>query len=300
MESHGKQIMGRVFRNFAIIAIVVLVGSVAIEGLEWGRGLWRERVEVSPDVVVKVENATSTPVLNEEKEIPTLFTVGENPALTRSEIIAKTNVERTSRGLSALRENSFLNRAAERKLEDIFAQQYFDHISPQGVGPGDLVDKVGYDYVAVSENLALGSFKNAGAVVTAWMNSSGHRANILDTRMSEIGVALGKGNFKGERVWIIVQEFGKPLTDCPMVDVALRTSIERRKADVDGMERELQELKDSLSKMPHNTPEDDAVYNQKVIEYNTLVGQYNKGMEYLRLDIAAYNSQIAKFNACAR
>lgn len=300
MENHGKQILSRVFRNFAIIIIVVIVGTLALQSLEWGRWIWGSRLEVSPESVVKTETATTTPEQAQESELPILFTVNDNPSLTRSEIIIKTNTERTSRKLSALRENSILNKAAEKKLEDIFQQQYFDHLSPQGIGPGELVSKSGYNYVAVSENLALGTFKNASAVVLAWMNSPGHRANILDARMSEIGVAAGRGTFKGERVWIIVQEFGKPITDCPMVDGALKTSIERRKSDVDAMEKEIKTLRDSLAVMSHNTPQNADAYNQKVIEYNALVNQYNKDFEHLRLDIAAYNEQIAMFNECAR
>lgn len=292
--------MNRNLKHSIIFAIVVLVSAGVLGAFERFRGpSGPAATEVAPASVTKSEEATSTPSGTTQSPLPVVVAAEEGP-LSRSGVIARTNAERSARGLSTLRENSFLDRAAERKLEDMFQQQYFEHVSPQGVGPGALVDKVGYDYVVVAENLALGSFKDSAAVVAAWMASSGHRANILDDRMSEIGVAAGKGTFKGERVWIIVQEFGKPLTDCPMVDMALRTSIDRRKGDVDAMERELTALKDAIERMPRATPEESDAYNAKVSEYNSLVSRYNKDLEHLRIDIDAYNQQIQAFNACAK
>src|SRR6185369_15716694 len=119
-------------------------------------------------------------------------------------------------GLPALKENALLDKAAKKKLDDMFAQQYFEHINPQGKGPSDLAKSVGYDYIAIGENLALGNFKNDAELVQAWMDSPGHRANILNKQYTEIGVAVGQGTYEGKKTWLAVQEFGRPTSSCPV------------------------------------------------------------------------------------
>jgi uncharacterized protein YkwD len=108
-------------------------------------------------------------------------------------VIALTNQERRNGGVGKLTANTKLTKAAEMKLKDMFDRQYFEHISPDGKGPSYLAQKAGYEYIVIGENLALGNFKNDAALVQAWMDSPGHRENILNYRYSEIGVAVGQG-----------------------------------------------------------------------------------------------------------
>ncbi|HYC34592.1 MAG TPA: CAP domain-containing protein, partial [Candidatus Paceibacterota bacterium] len=135
--------------------------------------------------------------------------------LTVSVIVTETNNQRKANGLSELGVNELLTRAAQMKLDDMFKNQYFEHESPDGKGPGEVAEAAGYRFLTVGENLALGSFADEKDLVQAWMDSPGHRANILGTQFTEIGIAAKKGMFKGEEVWIAVQEFGKPLSACP-------------------------------------------------------------------------------------
>lgn len=114
-----------------------------------------------------------------------------NARLTAAGIIEQTNAQRGDFGQSALKENEQLNQAALAKVKDMFAGQYFEHISPLGKGPADLAKAAGYLYVSIGENLALGNYKDDAALVEAWMNSPGHRANILDPRFTEIGIGVG-------------------------------------------------------------------------------------------------------------
>ena len=72
----------------------------------------------------------------------------------------------------------------------------------------------------------MGNFKNDQDLVSAWLNSPGHRANILNTRFTEIGTAVLKGFYEGREVWMAVQEFGLPLSSCPNPDSKVK--IERR------------------------------------------------------------------------
>ena len=62
--------------------------------------------------------------------------------------------------MSALKENEKLDQAALAKANDMFLKQYFEHVSPTGVGPGDLAQNYGYDYIIVGENLILGNFSS--------------------------------------------------------------------------------------------------------------------------------------------
>ena len=147
-----------------------------------------------------------------KKEIvipPPLYQGGkENQViLTKAKIVAQTNIQRYNNGqLPPLIENVKLDEAAKAKAEDMFQKQYFEHISPSGVGPGDLATRFGYEYILEGENLILGNFASEKELVQAWMDSPGHRANILHNRYTEIGVAIVKGIYNGENVWICVQK----------------------------------------------------------------------------------------------
>ncbi len=213
--------------------------------------------------------------------------------LTKAGVIEETNKERSAIGRSALSENQLLNRAAKAKLEDMFRRQYFDHISPDGKGPADLAKDASYSYIAIGENLALGNFKDDQALVQAWMDSPGHRENILHPGFSEIGVAVGKGFFEGKIVWMAVQEFGRPESDCPKADSKLKKQIEENEKEISALKAELAEQKkeiensDSLAKV-----------RAKIEKYNDLVRRYNALAEETKNIIAKYNSQVKKYNAC--
>ena len=219
--------------------------------------------------------------------------------LTRAGTIDQTNLQRVQNNLPALKENRLLDQAAQKKLQDMFAGQYFEHISPQGIGPAELAKAVNYEYVAIGENLALGNYKNDKDLVNAWMNSPGHRANILNTKYQEIGVAVGKGVFEGQETWLAVQEFGKPASACPSVDSALKDRIQSLRDEVAAMEQQVNAMKAELSN-PGDIKDKQAAdaYNQKVAEYNALVNSYNNKVDQLKALTAQYNDQVNAYNAC--
>lgn len=127
------------------------------------------------------------------------------------------------------------------------------------------------------------------------MNSPGHRANILNKKFSEIGVAVGQGMFEGNMVWLAVQEFGAPLSDCPFPEGSLHTGIEKLKNTVSAMDDDLKAKKQEIS----NTKSSDPSYNHKVEEYNAEVKAYNENLAILKKMIDQYNAQVKAFNACA-
>lgn len=217
-----------------------------------------------------------------------------NAHLTVAGTIQFTNQEREAQGLLPLNENPRLNQAAQIKLQDMFDFQYFEHESPNGDGPSDLADQAGYKYILVGENLALGNFKDDQALVTAWMNSPGHRENILNKRYQEIGVAVGKGMFEGREVWLAVQEFGTPLSSCPQPSTQLKTEINSKQKQIDQWEIELAARKAELERSRY----DSQTYNRKVNEYNQLVNQVNQLINVTKELVNQYNVQINTFNSC--
>lgn len=215
--------------------------------------------------------------------------------LTALGVIEQTNVARAQNGgLPALVENYKLNRDAQMKVDDMFAKQYFEHVSPSGVGPADLAQAVGYAYVIVGENLALGDFNGDAGVVTAWMNSPGHRANILNTHYQEIGVAVGKGMYEGHTTWLAVQSFGMPLSACPATDQTLKAQIDANNTTIANLRAQLDAKKAQID----STSQSDPNYNTYVNEFNIIVPEYNNLVEINRVAVANFNAGVQAFNAC--
>ena len=214
---------------------------------------------------------------------------------TQSKIIAQTNIQRYNNGmLTPLIENAKLNEAAKVKAEDMFKNQYFEHISPFGVDPGKLVKSEGYDYVVTGENLILGNFKDEEEIVQHWMDSPGHRANILNNRFADIGAAIVKGAYKGEETWIGVQEFGLPLSACSQPNINTKNQINSSKDQLDQSSLKI----DAKRKEIENTNPKSAQYNTLVDEYNQLVAEYNSLTQETKNLILQYNNQVNTFNQC--
>src|SRR5258706_15898033 len=108
-------------------------------------------------------------------------------------VIAQMNRERAAYGLQPLRVNASLALAAEDRIHDLFAKHYFNHVSPDGMQPFIWAERRGYDYSVIGENLATG-YPTATTVVDGWMDSPGHRANILGRDFGEVGVAVAAGS----------------------------------------------------------------------------------------------------------
>ncbi len=111
------------------------------------------------------------------------------------EVIRLVNVEREKAGLAPLTESAPLTRTARMKSQDMHDLSYFDHQSPTYGSPFDLMKSQGIRYRTAGENIAMG-YRTPEAVVSAWMNSSGHRANILNASYTSIGVGyVASGNY---------------------------------------------------------------------------------------------------------
>ena len=120
-----------------------------------------------------------------------------------NQVIQLTNQERAKNGLKALTPDWELSRVARYKAMDMRDKNYFSHTSPTYGDPFTMMKNFGIVYRSAAENIAAGQ-TTPQAVVQAWMNSSGHRANILSTRSTYIGVGYAKG---GSQRYYWVQQF---------------------------------------------------------------------------------------------
>ncbi|MED3078515.1 CAP domain-containing protein [Bacillus wiedmannii] len=110
-------------------------------------------------------------------------------------VVELTNAERAKQGLPALKIDTELSKVARVKSEDMQKNNYFDHNSPTYGSPFDMMKKFGISYTSAGENIAQGQ-RTPEEVVQAWMNSAGHRANILNNGFTHIGVGyVESGNY---------------------------------------------------------------------------------------------------------
>ncbi|OGD71474.1 hypothetical protein A3A84_01485 [Candidatus Collierbacteria bacterium RIFCSPLOWO2_01_FULL_50_23] len=146
--------------------------------------------------------------------------------ISPSTVIELTNKERRIVGLPALKENGKLDRAAVAKAADMIARDYWAHNAPDGTEPWTFILNSGYSYLHAGENLAR-DFRDPDAVVTAWMNSASHKANLISPKYQEIGVAVVDGKLNGVETTLVVQMFGTTQVATPQVSSANDSVIQR-------------------------------------------------------------------------
>ncbi|WP_405861008.1 CAP domain-containing protein [Streptomyces sp. NBC_00090] len=105
------------------------------------------------------------------------------------QVVALVNAERAKAGCGPLSVNSTLTKAAQGHSDDMAARDFFDHTNPDGDGPGERVTAAGYPWSTYGENIAMGQ-STPEQVMDSWMNSPGHRANILNCSFKEIGIGI--------------------------------------------------------------------------------------------------------------
>ena len=225
-------------------------------------------------------------------------TVSLGAKINKIQIVSLTNVERVKTGLKLLTGNSKLDTIAEERVLDMFAKGYFEHVSPSGDSASLVADRNGYKYIVVGENIALGNFDNTQALITAWMNSEGHRKNILHTAYTEIGVYAKESTYKGNKVWISAQIFGRPLSSCLEPDTKEKSKIDSLQASIASMKINIEKNQMELKTL--NTTLNPNLYNSKVAEYNLLINNINSAIKEMSTLAAKYNLEVKTFNECIR
>lgn len=247
------------------------------------------------DIIQRVEKKISA--------LPPILSVKDYPNSTLSidGILNETNRQRKENGsLPSLLENPKLDRIASLRIKDMFEKGYFEHKSPTGIGASDIASDVGYDFILIGENIALGNFNGDKALVQAWMDSPGHRANILNSRYTEIGIGAEKGKYNGKEVWLAVQIFGRPLSLCNEPDNSIKKSIDEGENFINVLDIKAKAYYFEINAMKNSGIKNADEYNKKVREYNDIVNQIKNKESGLKILIENYNNQIRIFNACVK
>ena len=120
----------------------------------------------------------------------------DDSEITRAHVVAQMNVRRAAVGLPPLVESAKLDAAAEDRMKDMEDLGYWAHNSPDGRTPFSWLRIRNYEFSYAGENLASG-FETVGVMTDSWMESPGHRANILSPNYQECGVAIIEGSTVG-------------------------------------------------------------------------------------------------------
>lgn len=216
--------------------------------------------------------------------------------LTLPGVLDFTNRARKEEGLKPLIINQKLSVVAGKRMNDMFARGYFEHVSPIGESASTVADDVSYDYITIGENIAMGNFADDQALVLAWMNSPGHRANIVHIRYTEIGIAVGKALYNGKSTWIAVQIFARPLSLCISIPVNMKSEIDLRTKEIDLLQQRVALKDDELRRLKAEGKFDE--YNREVKTYNALAKDVNEKISSLKSLIETYNSKVREFNSC--
>lgn len=173
-----------------------------------GDSMWKIAVkyQVGVSEIIKANPQVKNPAMIYPGQKLNIPTVPTDIRTQENEVIRLVNVERTKRGLQPLKANWELSRVARLKSQDMANKGYFSHQSPTYGSPFNMMENFGIRFSSAGENIAYGQ-KTPAQVMTAWMNSPGHRANILSPSYTEIGVGLAR-NKNGVPYW--TQMFIKP------------------------------------------------------------------------------------------
>ncbi|MFC3885390.1 CAP domain-containing protein [Bacillus songklensis] len=154
--------------------------------------------QAAPQPTPKAAPASQTS--NETQAQPAAEQTANQSSVSEFEkkVVELVNQERQKQGLKPLQLDTKLSDVAREKSKDMMNKNYFDHTSPTYGSPFDMMKKFGIQYSAAGENIAKGQ-QTPEEVMNSWMNSDGHRRNILDPNFTHIGVGYVEGS--GSTYW---------------------------------------------------------------------------------------------------
>lgn len=187
------------FITSAVTALILLgtSASAATHTVVSGDSMWKiaVRYEVGLSEIISANPQISNPALIYPGQVINIPVTDESVTNFEKEIVRLVNEIRVKNGLNELKEDWELSRVARYKSQDMKDNKYFSHTSPVYGSPFEMMKNFGLTYRTAAENIAKGQ-STPQAVVNSWMNSSGHRANILNSSFKKIGVGYVKsGNY---------------------------------------------------------------------------------------------------------
>lgn len=194
-----KKILSLCLAAFVLTAVFALPASAAslTHTVAKGDTMWKLAVkyQVGTSEIIDANPQISNPNLIYPGQVLTIPQLDTSVRSFEQEVIRLVNVQRTQNGLKPLTENWELSRVARYKSQDMVDNRYFSHTSPTYGSPFQMIRNFGISFRSAGENIAYGQ-RTPQAVVNAWMNSSGHRANILNASYTQIGVGyVADGNY---------------------------------------------------------------------------------------------------------
>ncbi len=172
-----------------LLAALALPVSAASHTVVKGDSMWKIAVkyQIGVSEIIEANPQIADPNLIYSGQVLTVPELDGGVTAFESEVVRLVNEIRVQYGLKPLTENWELSRVARYKSQDMADNGYFSHTSPTYGSPFQMMKAFGLSYRAAGENIAYGQ-RSPQAVVDAWMNSSGHRANILNASYTQIGV----------------------------------------------------------------------------------------------------------------
>jgi uncharacterized YkwD family protein/spore coat assembly protein SafA len=208
MKKGKSRVAAKILLTLAVLtAMTSAVNAARVHTVVPGDSMWKIAVKYQQglDEIIAMNDHIKNPALiypGDKINIP-------DPSSYNSleeEVVRLVNIERGKQGLGSLKMNWELARVARLKSEDMAIKRYFDHQSPTYGSPFDMMKSFGIKYLNAGENIAKGQ-KTAADVMKGWMNSPGHKANILNANYTEIGVGVAKDS-SGTIYW--TQQFIRP------------------------------------------------------------------------------------------
>lgn len=197
-------------RKIIIITMILVLLTVPVLAksetytVKWGDSMWKIAVkyQIGLSEIIGANPQISNPALiypGQKLTIPNI----DNVKTLENEVIRLVNAERSKRGLQTLRSNWQLSRVARYKSEDLIIifrnTGTISHNSPRYGSPFKMMEDFGIRFSAGGENIAYGQ-RSPQEVMNSWMNSPGHRSNILSSTYNQIGVGVAKDRY-GRLYW---------------------------------------------------------------------------------------------------
>ena len=195
MKKRFRRIASLLLCLYCLASPTALAASTYI--VQPGDSLWKIAVkyQIGLSEIISSNPQFKNPNLIYPGDKVTIPSISQPILDYEAEVIRLTNVQRANYGLAPLQSNWELSRVARYKSQDMHDNNYFSHTSPVYGDPFKMIRDFGISFRTAGENIAKG-YTTPQAVVNDWMNSSGHRANILNAGFTQIGVGyVANGNY---------------------------------------------------------------------------------------------------------